>query len=214
MAGDTDSGALITTAGSHQQAYGGGYEDAFLVKFDSVGVRQWGTYYGGNDDESGTSCATDASGNVYLTGAAYNISGTVIATAGSHQQYFAGGSLDAYLVKFNSAGVRQWGTYYGGNLYDYGYSCATDAVGNVFVSGNSNSFAPSTAIATPGSHQASANGGSIDAFLVKFNSGGIRQWGTFYGSFGSDDGFSCATAPWVMFTWEEEPIPVAECPAP
>lgn len=193
MAGDTDSGALITTAGSHQQSYGGSYGDAFLVKFDSVGVRQWGTYYGGNDDETGTACATDAQGNVYLTGSTYNIPGTVIATTGSHQQNFGGGSLDAYLVKFNSAGVRQWGTYYGGNLYDYGYSCTTDAAGNVFISGNSNSFASSTAIATPGSHQTSANGGSIDAFLVKFNSAGIRQWGTFYGSFGSDDGFSCAT---------------------
>lgn len=192
MAGKTDSGSLIATQGSHQQGYGGGYNDAFLVKFDSVGVRQWGTYYGGNDDEDGRSCSTDALGNVYLTGSTYNIPGTVIATAGSHQQNFGGGSLDAYLVKFNSSGVRQWGTYYGGYYYDYGYSCATDASGNVYLAGNTNGYS-STLIATPGSHQPNFVGGSVDAFLVKFNSSGIRQWGTYYGDYGIDDGFSCAT---------------------
>jgi hypothetical protein len=193
MSGQTDSGSMITTGGSHQSTYGGGYEDAFLVKFDSVGVRKWGTYYGGIDDEDGRSCATDALGNVYLTGSTYNQSGTVIATPGSHQQYFGGGSLDAYLVKFNSAGVRQWGTYYGGYYYDYGYSCATDASGNVYLAGNTNGYS-STLIATPGSLQQNFVG-SLDAFLVKFNSGGVRQWGTYYGNYGDDDGFSCSTDP-------------------
>ncbi len=192
MTGETSSGLLIASSGGHQQVYGGGSADAFLVKFDSVGTRQWGTYYGGNDDEDGRGCATDASGNVYMTGSTYNIPGSVIATTGSHQQYFGGGSLDAYLVKFNSSGVRQWGTYYGGYNYDYGYSCATDASGNVYLSGNTNGGS-GTLIATPGSFQSSFVGGSTDAFLAKFNSGGVRQWGTYYGSYGNDDGFSCST---------------------
>jgi hypothetical protein len=194
MAGETDSGSMIATLGSHQQYFGGSYSDGFLVKFDSVGVRQWGTYYGGNDDEDARGCATDASGNVYLTGSTYNIPGTVISTAGSHQPNFGGGSLDAYLVKFDAAGVRQWGTYYGGYYYDYGYSCTTDASGNVYLSGNTNGFS-GTLIATPGSFQQNFVGGSTDAFLVKFSSGGVRQWSTYYGNYGDDDGFSCSTDP-------------------
>ena len=42
----------IATTGAHQTTYGGDY-DAFLVKFNSSGVRQWGTYYGGTGDDNG-----------------------------------------------------------------------------------------------------------------------------------------------------------------
>ena len=61
-------------------------------------VRQWGTYYGGTGDDRGYSCATDASGNIYLSGWTRSTSG--IATTGAHQTT-NGGSLDAFLVKFN-----------------------------------------------------------------------------------------------------------------
>ena len=100
----------ISTAGAHQVVYGGGTTDAFLIKFNSAGVRQWGTYYGGTGDDVGYALAVDASGNVYLTGTTN--SGGAISTAGAFQVSFAG-STDAFLVKFNSAGVQQWATYYG-----------------------------------------------------------------------------------------------------
>jgi len=190
MTGMTTGGASIATLGSHQSAFGGTY-DPFLVKFNSAGIRQWGTYYGGSLDDIVRSCATDASGNVYMTGYTFSNSGTSIATIGSHQSAFGGvsGTIDAFLVKFNSAGVRQWGTYYGGSGDDYGNSCATDATGNVYMAGETGS---SGGIATTGSHQ-SAYGVTGDAFLVKFNSAGIRQWGTYYGGIGYDLGKSCAT---------------------
>ena len=75
------------------------------------------------------------------------------------------GSYDAFLVKFNSSGVRQWGTYYGGTGYDEGASCATDMSGNVYLAGYTQS---TTGIATTGAHQ-TTYGGSSDAFLVKFD---------------------------------------------
>ncbi len=60
------------------------------------------------------------------------------------------------------------------NRAKIGYSCATDASGNVYLAGYTNS---TTGIATTGAHQTTI-GGSDDAFLVKFNSSGVRQWGT------------------------------------
>ena len=187
LAGLTLSSAGITTTGAHQTTFGGGSSDAFLVKFNSSGVRQWGTYYGGTGYDEGASCATDTSGNVYLAG--YTSSTAGIATTGAHQNTIAW-SDDAFLVKFNSSGVRQWGTYYGGTGRADGVSCATDASGNVYLAGRTDS---ETGIATTGAHQTTYGGGYYDAFLVKFNSSGVRQWGTYYGGTGRDEGASCAT---------------------
>ena len=43
------------------------------------------------------------------------------------------GLNDAFLVKFNSSGVRQWGTYYGGTGNDYGFPAPQMPVG-IFIS--------------------------------------------------------------------------------
>ena len=195
MVGFTSSNSDIATAGAHQTVYAGGPissgtggYDAFLVKFNSSGVRQWGTYYGGPDEDIGYSCATDASGNVYMIGSTSSTSG--IATAGAHETTVN----DGFLVKFNSSGVRQWGTYYGGPDEDIGYSCATDASGNVYLAGDTQqgSFT-SSGMTTIGSHQSAYGGGYSDGFLVKFDYNGQRQWATYYGGPNEDTGYSCAT---------------------
>ncbi len=190
LAGKTESSDSIATAGSHQSSIGGA-GDAFLVKFNSNGVREWGTYYGGSGEEcyyNNCSVATDGLGYVYLAGETQ--SSDSIASTSSHQSSFGGCNWDAFLVKFNSNGVRQWGTYYGGSDEDNGYSVATDALGNVYLAGFTES---SDSIATAGSHKSSIGDVDMDAFLVKFNSNGVRQWGTYYGGSNSDYGFSVAT---------------------
>lgn len=193
IAGYTEifSGAAIATSGSHQSTHGGGIDDAFLVKFNSSGIRLWGTYYGGTGDERGNSCFADPSGNIYLAGYTASSTGAIIATPGSHQSTFGGGPYDAFLVKFNSDGIRQWGTYYGGSGgYDIGHSVTVDDSGNVYMAGRTSTVS-GFSIATPSSHQ-NTHGGDDDAFLVKFNSSGIRQWGTYIGGAGTDHGYSCA----------------------
>ncbi len=149
-------------------------------------VVEWATYYGGSNNEWGTSVATDPAGNIYLAG--YTGSGDGIA-AGGHQN-IVGGNFDAFLVKFNTEGVRQWATYYGGTSDDLGHSVATDASGNVYLAGITSS---STAIAFNG-HQ-NDKGLGTDAFLVKFNTDGERQWSTYYGGNDIDEGYSIATDP-------------------
>ncbi|MDX2172960.1 MAG: SBBP repeat-containing protein [Bacteroidota bacterium] len=193
IAGTTAStGTVIATVGSHQAVNGGGTEDAFLAKFNSSGIRQWGTYYGGTGSDFGNSCKSDNSGNIYLTGSTTSNTGTVIATAGAHQSVH-GVAYDAFLVKFNSNGIRQWGTYCGSNFNELSNSCATDASGNVYIAGKT-VVSSGTVIATVGSHQFNFGGGS-DAFLIKFNSAGVRQWGTYYGGADFEEGNACATDP-------------------
>jgi hypothetical protein len=190
-ASSTVTGTVIASTGAHQTAYGGGVNDAFIVKFNASGVRQWGSYYGGSGDDLGYSCSIDASGDVYMAGRTDSNTGTVIATASSNQSTYGGGTYDAFLAKFDAAGVRQWGTYYGGTGTDYGFGSSIDATGNVYISGETSS-GTTTLIATSGSHQ-TFFGGSIDAFLVKFNTTGVRQWGSYYGGSGTEYGRTCST---------------------
>ncbi|MBK7668471.1 MAG: SBBP repeat-containing protein [Sphingobacteriaceae bacterium] len=192
----TNGGTAIASAGAHQTTFEGGTYDAFLVKFDANGIRQWGTYYGtlaSNVSDVSYDCSTDASGNVYMTGTTAFQTGTLIATSGAHQSSYGGGNLDAFLVKFNSTGVRQWCTYYGGAGDESSYSCSTDNSGNVYIAGSTNSVTTGTIIATNGSHQSVHAGGSFDAFLVKFDASGVRQWGTYYGGSVIDLGEGCCT---------------------
>jgi hypothetical protein len=192
VAGSTQStGPSIATVGSHQPNVGGGATDAYLAKFNTNGVRQWGTYYGGVGDETGYSCAVDPSGNVYLAGVTSTSVGTSITTVGSHQSSFGGNLYDGFLAKFNSAGTRLWGTYYGANQQEYAYNCCTDQLGNVYITGEAGTSS-GTEIATLGSHQSTFGGSSLDGYLVKFNSSGIRKWGTYYGGTGGDRGYDCA----------------------
>jgi hypothetical protein len=163
----------------------GGNGDAFLAKFNSSGIRQWATYYGGSANESGLSCSTDQSGNVFLAGVTSSISS--IASGGYQNTY--GGNGDVFLVKFNSSGIRLWATYYGGSgIENEDVTCATDGTGNVYLASFTNS---SDGIAA-GGYQSEYNGGSYDAFLVKFNSNGDAQFGMYYGGPSTDYGYTVA----------------------
>lgn len=188
MTGYTSGTSAIATTGAHQSTFGGGNFDAYLVKFNASGVRQWATYFGGTGDETGYALATDATGNIAVTGSSTSSSG--IATAGAHQTVNIGGGPDAFVVKFNASGVRQWGTYYGAMLgIDAGSQITIDGSDNILVAGITTS---SSAISTGGAHQTS-NGGGYDAFLVKFNSSGVRQWATYYGGTGYEEGRGVVT---------------------
>jgi hypothetical protein len=88
---------------------------------------------------------------------------------------------DAYLVKFDSAGQRLWGTYYGGDSSDAAIGITTDASGAVYIAGSTSSI---NNISTPGSLQETKTGIGQDIFITKFSSSGQRIWGTYYGDEG------------------------------
>ncbi len=183
MAGQTNSlTGIATTGGFLNYLYDG--PNAFLVKFSPSGNRLWATYYYGQEDNC-SSVATDAAGNVFLAGATGGTFG--IATVGGFREYACGG-IDAFLVKFNSAGNRLWATYFGGSNIDRCNSVATDKAGNVYIGGYT---ASDTGIASTGAYQ-SALSGANDAFIAKFSNAGARLWSTYYGGSNVDVGFAIA----------------------
>ncbi len=191
LAGNTNSATDIATAGAFQAALTNAVNtDAFIVKFSSTGVRRWGTYYGGAGAELTYGCSAENSGIVTLAGTTSSTDG--IASPNGHQQTFGGATYDGFVVAFDTLGNRQWGTYYGGTENDYIYACTQDGAGNVFITGTTYSAA---GIATPGSHQAVKTGNNLetDAFLAKFSQTGSREWATYYGGTGGENGYACAT---------------------
>jgi hypothetical protein len=184
MVGYTESGQGISTTSSHQPVSGGGECDAFLARFTSSGYRAWATYYGGTMADYGYSVTVDGS-DLYICGLTY--SNTNIGTPGSHQPAmttYNGTIGNGFLTKWDLNGNRQWGTYYGSGLTT-STSVITDHDHYVYIAGSST--APD-GISTAGSHQ-STLGGLYDNYLAKFNSGGQRQWGTYYGGTAAEGAF-------------------------
>ena len=188
--GDPASGITLATLGAHQTTFAGN-TDCFLVKFNTSGVRQWGTYYGGTQEDYSVSCDIDSDNNVYIAGYTVSLTGEGIETSGSYQEYNFG-NFDAFLVKFDPSGVRQWGTYFGGPGGDFALSCKTDLSNNIYLTGYTNSLSN---ISTYGVQQQNhATGASDnDGFLAKFNSSGSILWSRYFGGGNEDKFYSVAT---------------------
>lgn len=174
VSGGTSSTSDIASPGAYQSTYGGGTYDIFIAKFNSSGSRIWGTYFGGNLSDRNQFISTDNSGNIY-TGSFTN-STTGVASTGSLQSTFGGGNSDFLITKFNSAGIMQWSTYYGGTGDDECYGIANDSSGNILISG----WSGSAGLASGGAFQ-TTNGGAGDALILKLNSSGAKLWSTYFG---------------------------------
>jgi len=149
------SGTSFTTWGSPVNAHAGSY-DAFAVKLNSSGVRQWHTFMGSSLEDGGYGIAVDGSGDVYVAGDSK-------ATWGSPGTAHTGDDFeDAFAAKLNSDGVRQWNTFMGSLLRDYGNSIAVDGNTNVYVTGTSNENSWGSPV------RAHSGGWSDEAFVVKF----------------------------------------------
>jgi hypothetical protein len=157
---------------------GGCCQNAFVVKLSSSGVPHWVTFLGGDAGVLGTGVAVDASGNVYVGGRSDATWGTPI------NDHTGSGGEDGFAAKLGSNGVLQWNTFFGGSFHDESWDIALDAGGNIYLSGHG--------LGTWGLPIDPYVGGEWDAFVVKLNNNGIRQWNTFLGSTSHDFGLGVA----------------------
>ncbi|MEO0238822.1 MAG: SBBP repeat-containing protein [candidate division WOR-3 bacterium] len=204
--------------GAYFQGSKTGGDDAFILKFDSSGARLWATYYGGSGNDCASSVVTDPQGNVYVVGHTRSTNFPVYDPGdGAYYQGSFAGYDDAFILKFNFRGRRQWATYYGGSCDERAYSVATDPQGNVYVVGWTCSldfpvYNPRSCahyrrslvglakffynlLVLSGAYYQRSNAGYRDAFILKFDSGGVRLWATYYGGSSVDDASSVATDP-------------------
>jgi PKD repeat protein len=104
-----------------------GSNDLFLVKYDSIGVKQWTRQMGTSTSEEAKGVAVDVSGNVYVTGY----------TDGGLDGNTNAGYHDLFLVKYDSAGVKQWTRQLGTSANDYAYGVAVTLGGDLYIEGAS-----------------------------------------------------------------------------
>ncbi len=158
------------------QSTNAGGEDVFLAKINASGISlDYSTYLGGSTDDLGSSLAVDSSGNAYLSGYATSSNFPLLNPI---QASYGGGSHDAFVAKVNASGTSLiYSTYLGGNALDSSIDLAIDSVGNVYVTGWTDS--PNFPLQAPfqGTH-----GGASDAFVAKLNaSGSSLLYSTFLG---------------------------------
>lgn len=200
--GDTNS---IVTPGAFQGIYSGGV-DAFVQKWDSMGNRIWGTYYGGNSMDLGYGIVCGENDEVYIAGVTLSTTGPLngnwcIASPGSFQQSRPNpADFDNYLAKFSSTGQRSWGTYYGGTNPN-GYDPVVGHHGGTLAQRNGKIYMLYTtltdSLATPCAYRETNpgiynNGTSFDAHLAIFDTSGNREYATYYGGLYIDFGLSVA----------------------
>ena len=188
VTGSTDS-ALPTTAGAVQPTFGGGPNDAFVMKLNPSGsALVYSTHLGGSDFEAGFGIAVDAAGNAYVTG--QTGSSNFPTTAGAVQPTFAGGFRSVFVTKLtpNGSGFA-YSTYLGGSNDDIGFSVAVDTTGNAYVTGNASSADfPTTAGAVQPTFA-----GFADAFVAKLNrTGSELVYSTYLGGSSQDQGLGIA----------------------
>ncbi len=180
---------LPAVTGGAQAAYGGGYGDAFVAKFNNgLTTLIKATYLGGSGFDYATSLALDAAGNVFAAGAtgSTNFPDTI----GGAQALPGGGAEDGFIAKLNNGlTVSLQATYLGGSGNDYVHGMALDPIGNVFVVGETSA---SNFPGTTGGAQPALSGGS-DAFISRLNNGltALAQ-STYLGGSGYDFGMAIA----------------------
>ena len=188
--GSSDFPTLILSGGYSQAYLGGPNGYGFLVMFNSGGTRLFATFWGGGGGEYCTSIAVDGLGNALITG----ITAGGFPASGGFQMTIGGGFCDAYVLKFNPNGTILWGTYFGGNSWDWGWDVAIDSGDNIIITGWTSS--PNFPV-TAGAYQSAFGGSSSvvfgDVFIAKFTSAGSLLWSTYYGAKTDEYGRKVAT---------------------
>ncbi len=173
---------------------GGALIDGFIWKFTQSGVRLWATYYGGLGDEINSDAVLDQFQNLYVSGATSAANWPTQVLPGAYNQGSnAGGANDAIIIKFNSSGVRQWASYFGGSGYDWATSIVSDATGSIFMTGYTQSLDFPLVDPGGGAYFQNILGSVQDAFVAKFSPIGVLEWSTFLGGPDLDEGYGIAS---------------------
>lgn len=158
------------TAGS-LQATNAGLKDAFVAKYSAAGALLWVRMLGTASDDLAHGVAADSSGNVYVAGV----------TGGALPGASSAGGQDVFLAKYTAQGTLAWVRQWGSPGNDVAQDVEVDGTGAILVGGS-----------TTGA-LAYDNQGGTDAFVSRWTSAGVREWGRQLGTAADESGYGIAT---------------------
>lgn len=146
--------------------------DIFISKINANGTYAWTRTMGSTGMDMGHSVVVDNNDNVYFTG---HFQGTVDLnpTGGVSNFTSTSGSVDAYIIKYDSYGNYQYTKTWGGSGWDGTYNIETDAANNIYVSGL---FGLTTDLDPGPGVQSRTAIGSNDLYVTKLDPNGNWLW--------------------------------------
>ena len=173
----TDGGYIVcgyTTSknGDVTSSYGG--LDAWILKLDASGNKQWAKTFGGSGDDDAFSIITTADGGYTVAGYTKSTDGNITSNHGND---------DFWVLKLDASGNTQWSKTYGGADREEANSIVSTTDGGYAVTG----FTSSTDGDVAGQH------GSIDFWVLKLDASGTKQWAKTFGGSGNDNASTIIT---------------------
>ena len=118
----SDDGYIITGT---TLSYGEGGQDVWLIKTDSVGIKDWDLTFGGAGSDGGEEVQETSDGSYIVVGFTTS---------------FGAGNEDVYLIKTDSSGAVLWTKTIGGAQGDQGHSVFQTSSGDYLVAGETLSY--------------------------------------------------------------------------
>ena len=152
-----------------------GVEDLFVAKYTPEGTVSWIKQLGAPNSDYAYNLALSPDGNyVYVVGRTYgNLDGETNS-----------GNDDAFIVKYDSAGTKQWTKLFGTPASDYANGVVVGTSGMIYVTG-----------ITCGDLNGSTNNGGCDAFITKHTPDGTITKTILLGSPTGDAGTAITISP-------------------
>jgi len=139
-----------------------------------AGNAAWTRQFGTKGLDEAKAVAVDGQGAIYVAGD----------TFGTLPGQTPGGTLDAFVRKYDPAGAELWTRQFGAWDRDIAWGIATDRVGSAYVVGQ-----------TEGTLPGQQSSGGWDAFIRKYDASGAEQWTRQFGGGGADIASGVAVGP-------------------
>lgn len=143
-------------------------QDIFVAKYNGSGTAVWAQRAGGSMDDYANAIAIRGN-RLYITGG-FNSASIAVGTTTLNNN--SAGTSDFILAKYDLNGNAQWATEAGDVDSEAGNGIATDAAGNVFVTG----YYISTTITFGINTLTNAAAGYRDLFVAAYTSNGFAAW--------------------------------------